>query len=394
MESTIEQQKSTFDQELVDACRELKNILSIDPSIVVDPVTEKIQLALNEIISDKECVEVIFTHNTDKMLFGVLVNPTISDSDLLKIIFSTEDVTLLRYAVEIDSKVFETANLEPNELAAYLVEEVSSVMSSNAITKVRELLDILLADKNDSIDIKQSINYNQILNFGIKSCLYKMNGLIYKPAEEIAENKYASGLEIEDFVYSAASKLRSSVYGDDAVPQAPKLSELEWCLMTYKDVATNYNMNSLTIDSAIKCTASVLVKNEMLKTLKAINRALSEVVAEASILEAKGMSIFAVMKKNGLRGIEDDLYEYKIRVKTCDNEEDAMYILRQINTRISLLEDYLSNTEGLSDTEIKRWTADIEAFQILRAELGKKSISKTKYYGVYVDYDSLDKMTD
>ena len=72
-------------------------------------------------------------------------------------------------------------------------------------------------------------------------------------------------------------------------------------------------------------TGSVLVQKEIDLTLKSINRAESEVVSEAApLLEAfKGFSIFKGLKQSGLRSIEDDLYEYKIRVKNCEEQDEA-----------------------------------------------------------------------
>ncbi len=100
---------------------------------------------------------------------------------------------------------------------------------------------------------------------------------------------------------------------------------------------------------------------------------------------------FKNLKLNGLRGIEDDLYEYKIRTKNCETEDEAMYILRQINTRINILEDYLASTE-VSPAEANRWRSVIDSFRDLRAELAKKKISNKKQYGIFIDYDQYDKL--
>ena len=105
--------------------------------------------------------------------------------------------------------------------------------------------------------------------------------------------------------------------------------------------------------------------------------------------ESKGFSLFKSLKQNGLRSIEDDLYEFKIRLKNAETEEDAIYILRQINTRISILEDYIANTE-LSESEERRWQSVIDAYRTLRIELSKKKIGYKKSYGVFVDYDKFD----
>ena len=56
-----------------------------------------------------------------------------------------------------------------------------------------------------------------------------------------------------------------------------------------------------------------------------------EAVTEAVLHEFKGLSIFRTLKQNGLRGLEDDLYEYKVRVKNVQDQSDAIYIMRCIN---------------------------------------------------------------
>ena len=113
-------------------------------------------------------------------------------------------------------------------------------------------------------------------------------------------------------------------------------------------------------------------------------------VKESTILE--GFSLFKSLKINGLRGIEDDLYEYKIRVKNCEDEEDAMYILRQINTRLTILDDYVRSEDKLSENERQRWLNDIEEYKNLRYQLGQKKIGGKKQYGIFIDYDKLDQL--
>ena len=103
-------------------------------------------------------------------------------------------------------------------------------------------------------------------------------------------------------------------------------------------------------------------------------------------------AFFAALKKNGLRQIEDDLYEYKIRYKNCDTTEEALYIIRQINSRISILDDYLLSNPEISDYERDRWLDIIQKFKDLREEVGKKKVVSRKSYGLFVDYDKLDAM--
>ena len=69
-----------------------------------------------------------------------------------------------------------------------------------------------------------------------------------------------------------------------------------------------------------------------------------------------------------------------------------MYILRQINTRINILEDYIYNTPNLSEQEISRWRSVIDDFRALRIELSKKKVSNKPQYGIFVDYNKLDEL--
>jgi hypothetical protein len=93
-----------------------------------------------------------------------------------------------------------------------------------------------------------------------------------------------------------------------------------------------------------------------------------------------------------LRSIDDDLYEYKVRVKNCTEQEDAIYILRCINTRLAILDDYLMN-ETITDYERQHWQEVADLYRALRIEIGsKKFLSASKNFNAFlnIDYDALD----
>jgi hypothetical protein len=269
-------------------------------------------------------------------------------------------------------------------------------MSPNAIDNVRGILDVLLTNNDEVINVKQSVNYSQILTFGIKDTLKRVAGLLYRPVDEIGINDYAESFEIKDILANCREKLNPSEFDDGTNSGVPKLGVLSWVLSIYDNVSENYKLAMDTLSSSIRCTGSVLDKRELDKTMKCIRRASSEVLTEAqnsiSLLETKGLSLFKSMKQNGLRGIEDDLYEFKMRLKNVEEEDEAMYILHQVNTRISILEDYLYNTPGLSEQEIAHWRSVIDAYRMLRIDLTKRKIGKNKTYGIFIDYDKLDQL--
>lgn len=85
--------------------------------------------------------------------------------------------------------------------------------------------------------------------------------------------------------------------------------------MIYKEIESSYKMAEDTLLTAKDITGSYLKKREIDRTLKCIRRASTEVFNEATILMEK-FSLFRNLKQNGLRSIEDDYYEFKIRLKT------------------------------------------------------------------------------
>lgn len=383
---------------LVDNCSALKNSVSIDLGGNFAFIENSLKDAINKLFEREEieCIGLISTNNTDKILFGVNVNPTISDADLMGILLDTdvEPHKLKRCNVEIDLGLCES--LDAREIAAYIVEEIISTMSLTTLNNVRAVLDILLTEGDEVIDIKQSVNYSQLLTFGIKDTIKKFASLIYKPVENLGINQYAEILNIKEDLVNCSNKIKSCVFDDGEVTDCPKLGVLSWTLSVYKDVETNYRMMEDMLTQSISLTGSELDKKEIERTLKSLRRALSEVITEGALLEsmiyeAKGFSLFKSLKQNGLRAIEDDLYEFKIRLKTAETEEEAIYILRQVNTRISILEDYIANTD-LSDNELRRWQGVIMAYRDLRMELSKKNVGYKKSYGVFVDYDKFDQI--
>ena len=96
----------------------------------------------------------------------------------------------------------------------------------------------------------------------------------------------------------------------------------------------------------------------------------------------------AKMRANTMRSLEDDYYELNMRIRNVEDEEDALYLMRQINTRIGLIDDYI-NSEDLSTQDVKRWTDTMDRFKRLRDELSSSLIYKNKSYGLYVAYPDI-----
>lgn len=351
-----------------------------------EEVCSKITDCLNRIFDKKTCAGTIVTDNNDNSIFGVIINPTISNVDLMSILLDPEPMELSRYQVEIDTKILKV--LDPSEIAAYILYNTECTVSPDAIENVRLHITYILSKYAADIDIKSSINYSNILIFGIKDTIARNFDLICGIHEPI-----------DSFLVLIRNKLNSHLSELTDLGKDPNMSILDWCLSVYKELKTEYKDAIERLKMAKDITGSKLRKDEMTRLIKSLERASQESFTEASVrqelMEAKGFSLFKGLKQNGLRSIEEDLYEYKVRAKNCTEQEDAIYILRCVNTRIAILEDYLATTPDLSASEVDRWRGVIDNYRELRAYISSKkfkSASANFNSFLNIDYDALDKL--
>jgi len=393
--------KQGFYKDLEDACVQLKQAYIDDQEPSTD-LNKSIMNSLNSIFGNNStessrCISVLFTNNTDKFLFGVFVNPDIIPGQIIEMIVSDEPFAnnwCRNYSIEIDLSLFKV--LSGQEVAAYIIEDVSSMLNGSCIDEIRYIFDKILVNNGEYIDIKQSINYNQILIYGVKNVLQKVTSLLFKYPDAIGANEYAEAFGTTDVLKDIAGMVRKNAFGLEDITNVPKLSVLQWVLMVYKDLDTNYKLIESTLLEAKELTGSILERKEIERTLIAIHRAITEVIAEAAQIReevVQELSLFKKIKKKGLQAIQDDLFEYKIRLKNCEDIEEAMYILRQVNSRIGILEDYLENNE-CSDAERARWRGVIEEYIKLRIDISNKKLGPKKQYNVWYDIDALDRIPD
>ena len=351
---------------------------------------EEICDSLNTLFEGAKCKEVIYTVNSDKLPFGIYIDPVISNYDLMNILFENNDIPFIvkEYRVEIDSKLF-MEGLSPEDITKMILHDVELMLSAEVADKLRSLITIYTASI-DTISVKNSINANSILIYAIKDTLNKLSSSLY--------GKYDFKFAVDEMIdkISKVDYENISIYDN-----FPKVIILQWAFVVYGDIKTNYAMIKSTLEEAKDLTGSVLIKDTIDKTIAAINRTGFELIDESvdlpKFIDKKNIplnevSIFKSLKTNGLRAIENDYYEYAILVKSASDENEAMYALRGINTRINILTDYIYNTPGMSDAERKHWEGVIQMYQDLRIKLTKKNIINKKSYGIWFDYSKLDNL--
>lgn len=372
---------------------------------------QDIQLNLNSLFSENDCVEFIYTNNTDKPFFGVKVYPIISQTDAITILASDDKVKFVKYKVEVDSKLFNTLHFDANEIASYIIYEISSIVGSyNTVDKFRGLLDDYMVSNDDVLSIRDSVNYAQLVIFAIKDTLGKISSVIYNDPETFINDPMIQTLDIKDEILSVHEKINGMLISAGEDVPAQKAYILQYILLMYKDMKNNSSSIFDTLKNARLCTGSVLEIEEIDKTINAINIIdnlipttktidlnestrrhdnLNRIFEKFNLHSLNELSLFKNLKRNGLKSIEDSYYEYVMMIKNVETEADALYIMRGISNRLGILEDYIYNTPDLSDYEKKKWTDLAMKYRELRVALTKQKIWKKANYGLFFDYNQL-----
>ena len=379
------------------------NIMNIkaEDSIIKPNVNQltDLQNALNAIFDENDCTEVLYTENTDKLYFGIRINPWITPVDAVKILATDEDMKFNKYQIEFDSKIFDI--LDADQLVAVTLYELSYAMDNPSIFEaIRALVDLTLVGSDDVISIRDSVNYSQLIIFALKDTIYKLSSIIFRTEEEdITSNPLIQALNLEETILAAKNTLDSVIVADSM--RSPRIVILQWMLSLYQNIPINgMNIHDTLVD-AKAFTSSKLEKSEIDKTLASIDRIDEKIPLKEDIdlhhfFDMKHVSslneasLFKNMRKNGLRALENELYEFTMKAKNVKEQDEAYLLMRGINTRLGILEDYLAR-EDISESERQHWEAVAMKYRALRSELANKKI-QDKQYGLFFDYNQLDQL--
>lgn len=346
---------------------------------------------LNQFFKDSKCKEVIYTVNTDKMFFGMAVVPVVSGKDAIKILQTNETFRIKEYYLELDSKIFgPELGLSSNEILACLLHEVGHIVNDGTpADEVRRSVDIYLAKNNTELRISDSVHYQEILAYGIKDTMRKVTSMFEKDDSEILADEFVAACGYgEDLENAFNSICKNALSLNKQVTN--KLIVLSWTLRLYKDVKLRRIPALRSLQKGKTLIASKLEKREMDNVVRRLNRIDDSVLMESIIDDArqKARATIKKAKFNGIRDFEDDLYEYKMRARNIDDEYEMLEILRNINTRISIIDDYLYS-EDISDTERKRWNVLLDKYRDLREMVGNKVTYRNRKQAIYVEYPEI-----
>lgn len=353
----------------------------------------KIKDCLNKIFPDSKCVDVMYTVNTDKMFFGIVTLPILSPNEILNIMTSDEDSKIATYKVELDSKLFcDTIDLSVDEITALIVHEVARLVNDYyPINNARYLIDKTVLDYGITLKMSKYVPYIEIIGYGIKEAARR--------SVSIFENNYLvpyyldETYELIDSLRRAITKLENKGNLWDTEVDNKSII-IKWVVRLYTDILKYRIMSLHTLEKGIELTGSVLVVNEMKNIVKKLHRIDDySLMQEASSIinffnDSKKANLSALdrFKANGIKNYYDDFYEIQFEVNNMDNDRGtAVALLHKINSRMSVIDDYIS-TEPELNLQTKKRLADLYyKYDELRGNIASQKLKSPQTLLINID---------
>lgn len=347
---------------------------------------------LNKFFKDSTCKEVLYTTNNDKMFFGAKVIAMIDPDNVYEYLMGDGKDRISEYIIELDSHLFNPIlNLSSREILAVILHEIGHIVGdSEPIQNARDALNRYLAANKDHIRISQSIHYKEILAYGLKDYLSKSGSMFYTDdISEIHADEFAEAYGLSDALDSAYNKIVKGNMKLYSNCEVSKFVVFGWTLSLYRNLKIRRIGAIKTLARAKHLTGSRLEKMEMENVIKRIKRIDDSVVFES--FDSIKIKLKEKMKKarlNNLKTIDGTFYELNMQVRNVEDENDALYLMRQINNSIAIIDEY-RNSPDCDSYEAERCSNMLDKFTQLRDKLSSTVVYKNKNYGVFVNYPDI-----
>ena len=350
---------------------------------------------LNKFFNDSTCKEVLYTDNMDKMFFGMKIVPMIDADDIYDYLIDDEPQRIGKYIVEIDSHLLNPIlDLSPRNLMAILLYEVGHMVGdSEPIQNARNALNVYLAANNEHIKVSQSIHYKEILAYGLKDYLSKSRSLFYtNDISDLYSDEFTTSYGLSDDLVYAYRKISSNNLKLYENTEISKFITFSWALSLYKNIRIRRIGALRTLARAKTLTGSRLEKMEIDNVIRRIKRIDDDVIMESGgIIDSVRTKMREKMRKsrlNNLRTIDSTFYELNMQVRNVEDEDDALYLMRQINSNLAIIDEY-RNSKDCDEYEASKWNQVMEKFSQLREKLSQTIVYKNKNYGLFVNYPEI-----
>lgn len=338
-----------------------------------------------------QCSEIFYTNNTDKAFFGMKVYPNLRNDYIINTFNLTKEDDLRNaisnYVIEFDSKLFDELNgFEPREITAILMHEVGHLVQNNKInTEIIQKNVVHFQTKNrTNISYEGIIRCIELFKYTYINTIESIHSIFQKNQEEFEADRFSVEMGYGPDLESAFTKILKR---KGSIQPQGKFNTLIWSLTVYKQLIQRKKFIVKCMDELNQYSGSKLDKEANTKLRNSIIASHSGPIHECVFHDRVDYiveSVFNGIKRSGLKAIEDDTYVYQIKIKNVDNEIEAMDIMRDINSKINIVSDYLSYEKNISDSDMKRWTMLLDKLECLRDQLATSDSYKKSTYGLWL----------
>ena len=363
----------------------------------------EIKCELNKFFTDFKCMEVIYTLNTDNEFFGVQISPMLRNEHSYQKLFDPdESIKFDHYSIEFDSKLF-NGKFTSGQILALIIHDINALNTSNVLKDIIASMDCISMCSGEQIVLSNVLTCLPFFIFALQDTARKMTSAFeyINPELTFANDflrSYGLDHDYEEGMFGI-KKCRNNLEGQICCPTIV----MNWYMQRYHMINRSHKQLLDELKDFIRLTGSKLVRRMLDQTIEFIigdkvcgsyygERRYYQSLTESA--KKKKQSLASQIKYNGLKSLEDDVYEYRMRIKNVETEADAIYIIRQINNRMGIISDYLENEDELSDIDRERFFKLYDKYDGLREELSKKTVYNRKMYGLFVDYNALQQMSN
>ena len=328
--------------------------------------------------SGASCKKVILTENTDKQFFGLNVYPIFDINAMQSIVLDPEkDYIINKYYVEIDSKLLE---LDPVSVAFCILYDISNLtLDTIPIKKTRNIINEYLVANRQVIKPSEYMANKEIFAFGIRDCLQKITSIFNIDDDEVGNNQFINDLGLSERAYYVRNLMKQKGLISFNQYESP-IVVLAWVLDLYNHIKENKTAARKDLLNVRNLVSSYIRRKELDNLIHVLNRVDSMMFDEGFIGDALNS-----FKVSGLKGYENDYYELKFEANNVEDDDQALLLIARINSRMSVIADYLSTEENISPSQRVRWTKLLNEYNMLRNQLASEKLRRNKTR-LYVNY--------
>lgn len=368
--------------------------------ILINKSIEELMKCVNRFLNDiSSCSRIFYNENIDGIFFGMSVVPII-DNRLFEIFEyrsspfkKPKTIAFKHFFMEIDGKLMDAdLNLSAREFVAILLHEIGHILF-NDISSVMfvDALNTYMIDSGDYL-------FEDVLK--LTFWIFMFGYMAYIPyLARIAQEKRA-----DSFVYMSnrgadleSALTRIVTMRSTLRPEKGKVNGFVRATWAFKlafnltdRIGTLKTLEKLKQSSKSKIETEIL--NNMIFSIKRkdIKKEL-QLREQATLLEVSSFGIHA------LQELENELYEFEIRLKDMRDPEDALALMYRVNKNIRIIDRWIMITErgGKGRPEEKEVLEKLYALKERYDYVREKILSQKTYvrrYGVYVNYNNIEEL--